>query len=120
MLLLEDGMGRRLYNTQAELATALRVSEIVEVPVMENLATVVGEGASAKSYPLLGIIVNLTDYSVGTNKGGQISMFSDFDINFNQMIELLETRISGALTIPFSAITLELDRAAAESDGGEG
>lgn len=111
MLLLKDGMGRRLYNTTGELATALRVSSIVEVPVMEGLKRTVGEGASAKEYPLLGIIVNLSDYNVGADKGGAINLFDDFDIDYNQMKYLIETRISGALTKPFSAIALELDQA---------
>ena len=111
MLLMKDGMGRRLYNTTGELATALRVSSIVEVPVMEGLKRTVGEGASAKEYPLLGIIVNLSDYNVGADKGGAINLFDDFDIDYNQMKYLIETRISGALTKPFSAIALELDQA---------
>lgn len=116
MLLLEDGMGRRLYPTINELATALRVSAIVEVPVMEGLKRVVGEEPNTTEYPLLGIIVNLKDYGVGADKGGSINLFEDFDINFNQQIELLETRISGALMIPFSAIAIELDRAAETSN----
>ena len=111
MLLLEDGMGRRLYPTINELATALRVSAIVEVPIMEGLKTVVGEEPNVTEYPLLGIIANLKDYGVGADKGGSINLFEDFDINFNQQIELLETRISGALMVPFSAIVIELDRA---------
>lgn len=110
MLLLKDGMGRRMYNTTGELATALRVSSIVEVPVMEGLTRTVGEGASAKEYPLLGIIVNLADYNVGADKGGAINLFDDFDIDYNQMKYLIETRISGALIKPFSAIALELDQ----------
>lgn len=109
MLLLKDGMGRRMYNTTAELATALRVSSIVEVPIMENLTRTVGEGAGAKTYELRGIIVNLADYNVGADKGGAINLFDDFDIDYNQMKYLIETRISGALTKPFSAIALELD-----------
>ena len=120
MLLLKDGMGRRLYNTVSELATALRVSSIVEVPVMEGLKRTVGEGASAKEYPLLGIIVNLADYNVGADKGGAINLFDDFDIDYNQMKYLIETRISGALIKPFSAIALELDQAASAASDGEG
>lgn len=119
MLLLKDGMGRRLYNTTGELATALRVSSIVEVPVMEGLKRTVGEGASAKEYPLLGIIVNLADYNVGADKGGAINLFDDFDIDYNQMKYLIETRISGALIKPFSAIALELDQAASSESEGE-
>lgn len=113
MLLLKDGMGRRLYNTVAELATALRVRDIVEVPVMEGVARVVNEGeVDEKSYPLIGLIVNLQDYNIGADKGGAINLFDDFDIDYNQMKYLIETRISGALIKPFSAIAIELDRAA--------
>ena len=113
MLLLKDGMGRRLYNTVAELATALRVSSIVEVPVMEGLKRIVNEGESdEKEYPLVGIIVNLQDYNVGADKGGAINLFDDFDIDYNQMKYLIETRISGALIKPFSAIAIEIDEAA--------
>lgn len=113
MLLLKDGMGRRLYNTVGELATALRVSDIVEVPVMEGLKRVVNEGEdNEKSYPLVGIIVNLQDYNIGADKGGAINLFDDFDIDYNQMKYLIETRISGALIKPFSAIAIEIDEAA--------
>lgn len=108
MLLLKDGMGRRLYNTVAELATALRVKDIVEVPVMEGVARVVNEGeADEKSYPLIGLIVNLQDYNIGADKGGAINLFDDFDIDYNRMKYLIETRCSGALTLPYSAIALE-------------
>ena len=113
MLLLKDGMGRRLYNTVGELATALRVRDIVEVPVMEGLTRVVNEGeVNEKSYPLVGIIVNLQDYNIGADKGGAINLFDDFDIDYNQMKYLIETRISGALIKPFSAIAIEIDEAA--------
>lgn len=113
MLLLKDGMGRRLYNTVGELATALRVRDIVEVPVMEGLKRVVNEGEdNEKSYPLVGIIVNLQDYNIGADKGGAINLFDDFDIDYNQMKYLIETRISGALIKPFSAIAIEIDEAA--------
>ena len=113
MLLLKDGMGRRLYNTVAELATALRVRDIVEVPVMEGLTRVVNEGEdNEKSYPLVGIIVNLQDYNIGADKGGAINLFDGFDIDYNQMKYLIETRISGALIKPFSAIAIEIDEAA--------
>lgn len=115
MLLLEDGMGRKLYNTVSELATALRVSKIVTVPVMENLTrTFTPDGSStAVTRPVIGIIVNLTDYRVGTDKGGQVNMFDDFDIDYNQRKYLMETRMSGALVKPYSAMVLELDRASA-------
>jgi HK97 family phage prohead protease len=116
MLLLEDGVGRLKYTLES-LKQALRVTNIVTVPVMENLVrtfTVTEEGVQ-KTYsrPLLGIIVNLKDYNVGADKGGAVSMFDDFDINYNQQIYLIETRCSGALVKPYSAIVLELDRAAA-------
>lgn len=106
MLLLKDGMGRRMYTTVAELATALRVKEIVEVPVMEGLE----RDDAGKKYPLVGIIVNLADYNIGADKGGAINLFDDFDIDYNQMKYLIETRISGALIKPFSAIAVELDK----------
>ena len=98
MLLLEDGIGHKLYKSDAELATALRVSEIVEVEVME--------GEKVNNKDLLGIIVNPVDYNIGADKGGEINMFDDFDIDYNQMKYLIETRISGALTKPYSALVL--------------
>lgn len=103
MLLLKDTQGYRLYKTESELAAALRVSNIVEVPLMENLVREAGE----TDYKLLGIIVNLRDYVIGADKGGQISMFDDFDIDYNQYKYLLETRISGALVAPKSALVIE-------------
>lgn len=102
-LLLEDSIGRPLYDSEAKLATAMRVSKIVSVPVMENLTRTV-DGENKK---LMGIIVNLKDYNVGCDKGGQVSMFDDFDIDYNKQKYLIETRISGALVVPFSAIILE-------------
>ena len=109
MLLLEDGIGHRLYKTEEELRTALRVSKIVTVPVMEGLTREVTHEADSKAYihSLMGIIVNLTDYTVGADKGGAVSMFDDFDIDYNQQKYLMETRCSGALTKPYSAITIE-------------
>ena len=98
MLLMKDGIGHRLYKTEAELATALRVSRIVTVSVME------GHQVGGKN--LLGIVVNPKDYTVGADKGGAVSMFDDFDIDYNRMIYLIETRCSGALTVPFSALIL--------------
>lgn len=98
LLLLKDKVGRRLYDTEVALAAALRVKEIVAVPVM------------SETPDLLGIIVNLSDYSVGTNRGGELTFFEDFDIDFNQNKYLLETRISGALTVPKSAIVLRRNR----------
>lgn len=103
MMLLKDITGRRIYATEAELAAALRVSKIVEVPVMENLTRVV-DGNTLK---LKAIIVNLSDYVVGADKGGAISMFDDFDIDYNQYKYLMETRCSGALTRPKSALVVE-------------
>ena len=103
MLLLEDNMGHRLYKSEAELATAMRVSKIVTVQVMENLSRVV-EGVTRD---LIGIIVNLSDYTVGADKGGAVNMFDDFDIDVNQQKYLIETRCSGALTVPYSAIVIE-------------
>lgn len=111
LLLLEDGVGRIIYDSVDKLATMLRVSKIETVPVMENLnrSVTTGSGASAvtTTYYLDGILVNLNDYSVGADKGGAVSMFDDFDIDYNQEKYLIETRCSGALTVPYSAITVE-------------
>lgn len=103
-LLLKDNNGRRIYSSIGEIATLLRVNNIVTVPHMEGLVRTDSKG---KKYNVYGIIVNLRDYSVGTNAGGQISMFDDFDIDYNQQKYLLETRLSGALTVPFSAMVIE-------------
>ena len=100
MLLLEDSIGHALYADEAALARKLRVREIVTVPVMEGVN---GKNGGA----LLGIIVNLADYNVGADRGGAINMFDDFDIDYNQQKYLIETRCSGALTKPYSAIALE-------------
>ena len=107
-LLLEDSTGRIIYDSVEKLATALRVKEIVTVPVMENLQRTDSEG---NKFNLMGIIVNLTDYNVGADKGGAINMFDDFDIDYNQMKYLIETRCSGALVKPYSAISLEIKTA---------
>ena len=104
MLLMEDGIGHRLYDTQEKLATALRVSNIVTVELMENQTRTVGN----KTHTLVGIIVNPRDYNFGADKGGSVSLFDDFDIDYNQMKYLIETRCSGALVRPYSAIALEL------------
>lgn len=104
MLLIEDGNGRVIYDTVEKLATALRVNGIYTVEPMEG-ATRTSEGYD---YTCLGIIVNLTDYNVGADKGGKVSMFDDFDIDYNKEKYLIETRCSGALTKPYSAITFEL------------
>ena len=107
MLLLEDGIGHALYDTVEKLATKLRVKEIVSVPVMENKTRTVGEGASAKTWQIECIMVNLADYNVGADKGGAVEMFNDFDIDYNQEKYLMETRFSGALIKPKSAMVLE-------------
>lgn len=116
MLLLKDKIGRRLYNTETELASAIGVSKIVKVPVMENLERDVdsntngdNDSMNGKKATLLGIIVNLRDYVVGTNAGGQINNFDDFDIDYNQYKYLMETRMSGALVMPKSAIVVEME-----------
>ena len=108
MLLLEDGVGRLLYETEQQLATALRVKEIVVVEVMEGLKReYTPQGGTAKEYDLAGIIVNLIDYNVGADKGGKTALFDDFDIDYNQEKYLIETRMSGALIKPYSALIIE-------------
>ena len=107
MLLLKDSTGRRLYNTEADLAAGIRAREIVEVPVMENKVIVIEPAtanAAGSQKRLIGISVNMNDYSLGADKGGSITMFDDFDIDYNQYKYLIETRCSGALTMPHSAI----------------
>ena len=97
LLLIKDGQGRRLYGTEAELASALRVSRIVTVPVMEDQLIVdVADGVT--EHNLLAVLVNLSDYTLGADKGGAVAMFDDFDIDYNQYKYLMETRVSGALT----------------------
>lgn len=102
-LLLEDGIGHKLYKSVNELATTLRVSKIVTVEIMEGLQRTV----DSKTHDLVGIIVNMNDYTVGADKGGAINMFEDFDIDYNQQKYLIETRCSGSLVKPFSAIAVE-------------
>ena len=109
MLLLEDGIGHALYPTEQSLATKLRVSKIVTVPVME--------GFQVGGKDLMGIIVNMADYTVGADKGGAVEMFEDFDIDYNQEKYLIETRCSGALVKPYSAIVLFKTAAPASVDG---
>lgn len=106
-LLMKDKIGRRLYETEASLASRLRVSKIVTVPVMEGMTRKGEGGDSGKTFNLVGIIVNLKDYVVGADKGGAVSMFDDFDIDYNQYKYLIETRMSGALTHPKSALVIE-------------
>lgn len=105
MLLLTDTTGRDLFADEAALARKLRVSRIVTVPVMEGQTREVG----SKTRTLHGIIVNLNDYNVGADRGGAVNMFDDFDIDYNQQKYLIETRCSGALIKPYSAIVLEIE-----------
>lgn len=110
MLLLKDAMGRDLYEDVDKLAKKLRVKEIVTVPVMEG-------ATGAKGGVLLGIIVNLVDYNIGADKGGAVNMFDDFDIDYNAQKYLIETRCSGALIKPYSAIAFETVKPAPTSEG---
>lgn len=110
-LLLEDRTGRRIYDTVTTLATAMRVKEIVTVPVMEGLS----REDKGEELKLMGLIVNVGDYNVGADKGGAVNMFDDFDIDYNAQKYLIETRCSGALTKPYSAIALEEHVTAAAS-----
>ena len=103
LMLQRDADGKRMYKSDAELAAALRVKEIVDVPLFK--------GAKRGATPLYGILVNLVDYTVGADKGGEVSMFDDFDIDYNQYKYLMETRISGALVDPFTAVVLEFTTA---------
>lgn len=100
MLLLEDGIGHPLYADTAALARKLRVKEIVTIPEMEGRT-------GAKGGELIGVIVNLADYTVGADRGGAVAMFDDFDIDYNAQKYLIETRCSGALAVPFSAMAIE-------------
>lgn len=119
LLLLTDSTGRDLYDSVDKLATKLRVRDIVTVPVMENLVRV--DTKTGKAYKLHGIIVNLTDYNVGTDRGGQIKWYDQFDIDYNAQKYLIETRCSGALVKPFSAIVLETETTApAEAEENNG
>ena len=104
-LLMEDTTGRIIYDSVDKLATALRVKEIVTVPVMEGLTRTV----DTKTRTLMGIITNLSDYNVGADKGGAVNMFDDFDIDYNAQKYLIETRCSGAQIKPYAAIALEME-----------
>lgn len=108
-LLIEDTNGRVIYDSVEKLATALRVRKIVPVPVMENLTRVVG----SNTHTLAGIYVNLADYNIGADKGGAVNMFDDFDIDYNAMKYLIETRCSGALIKPYAAVAVEFVQATA-------
>ena len=108
-LLLEDANGRVIYETIDKLKNALRVKDIVAVPVMEG-------AKGAKGGDLMGLLVNLNDYNVGADKGGAVNMFDDFDIDYNAQKYLIETRCSGALTKPYSAIAFETKAASSSSE----
>lgn len=105
--LAKDLNGRRIYTNKGELTSALDVNGVYNVPEFDGLTRTVGEGASAKTYRLLAIIGNLNDYNLGATKGGEITHFTDFDIDFNQLKSLIETRVSGANTRIYSFIVLE-------------
>ena len=123
MMLAKDTIGRRLYKDEDELKAALRVSKIVECPILENVtrtrAADPTAGITAATMDLKALIFNPIDYTVGADKGGAVSLFDDFDIDYNQMKYLIETRISGALTKPYSAIALEVEHPAT-TGGNEG
>lgn len=109
LLLQKDTRGIRLYKTEGELAAALRVAAVIEVPEFEG-ATRARKSDQTK-LELIGIVVNLADYTIGADRGGEVSMFDDFDIDYNQNKYLIETRISGALTVPKSALVIEREPA---------
>lgn len=115
MLLIEDKNERVIYDTLDKLVTALRVKEIVTVPVMEGQVRVSED--EQYDYTCLGILVNLNDYNVGANKGGAVNMFDDFNIDYNKYEYLIETRCSGALVKPYSAVTFELKEVHTPSEG---
>ena len=121
MLLARDRNGRRIYNDKSDLARALNVNEIYTVEAFDNLTREVAATATetAKTKKLLGLIVNMADYAIGAAKGGEITHFSQFDIDFNQEKSLIETRCSGALTRIYSAIALEEDVTQSADDDGE-
>lgn len=106
LLLIEDGIGHLLYGTEEQLKTALRVSKILTVPAMENATVGITVESTTTQRPIMGIIVNPTDYVIGADKGGAVNMFDDFDIDYNQQKYLIETRISGALVKAHSALVL--------------
>ena len=119
MLLLEDSIGHFLYPNADILATTLRVKEIITVPVMEEITHPREDSVTHKEYLPLGILVNLVDYNVGADKGGAINMFDDFDIDYNQQKYLIETRCSGALTKPYSALVFEEEQVEGEETDPE-
>ena len=107
-LLIENTLGERLYKSEAEVATAMRASKITTVEPMENKTISITAEGRSNTYPLMGVLVNLTDYNVGAKNGGKTDFFEDFDIDFNQQKYLYEARMSGALKKPFSAISFYL------------
>lgn len=109
MLLARDLNGRRIYDNVNELKAALNVNEIITAEQFAGKTRTATVNQTEKTFELLGLMVNFADYSLGATRGGEITHFTDFDINFNQEVSLLETRSSGALTRPFSAIALEKD-----------
>lgn len=112
MLLIKDGFKRRVYNNLADLASALGVAKVVKVPVMKGLSrTVTLAGGATQKRDLVAIMMNPADYTLGTKKGGETTFFDDFDIDYNQQKYLYETRLSGALTLPSSAVVLEAPKA---------
>lgn len=123
MLLIEDNNGRIIYDSMQKLASTLRVKNIVTIPTFEGKtrdgrSTVSSE--NGKTFALIGLIVNLKDYNVGADKGGEVSMFEDFDIDYNAQKYLIETRCSGALTKPYSAIAVEVETTSTSSGTGTG
>lgn len=127
MLLVKDANRRRIYSTEAELASAMRVSKIVNIPLMEGKTVMINptealesgvRATGEKEYELLGIVVNLSDYTIGADRGGQVSMFDDFDIDYNQYKYLLETRISGALTKYKAALVILREKGAGGASEG--
>lgn len=115
MLLIENGIGERMYKSEAEVATALRAKKTTSVELMEGLEVEITEGSSKTKYPVAAISVNLADYNIGTNGGAKTDFFDDFDIDYNQYKYLYETRMSGALIKPYSAITFYYKETASAS-----
>lgn len=119
MLLARDLNGRRIYDNVNELKAALNVNEIVTAEQFAGKTRTATVNQTEKTFELLGLMVNFADYSLGATQGGEITHFTDFDINFNQEVSLLETRSSGALTRPFSAIALEKDVTTPSQNAGD-
>lgn len=117
LMLAKDTTGRRLYSTKAEIASAMRVSDIIEVPVLDNVSRT---DEDDKKHTLVALIYNPRDYTFGSTKMGQVTTFDDFDIDYNKQKYLIETRQSGALTLPYSAIAIETTEASTPSNPGTG